>query len=178
MEILFIEDRELSILEAIDICEKRGHKCFQVRNATGLYNFLKKNISKIGLIVIDIMLRAIPNLEEIDIESSDTQGGYEAGWVIIDRILRPLHLNKDLIDKCDLLQFSDQLFKIPIVILSTRSLSKDDIGRFNRIVNLHKSKTYPDIRYIEKDAYDQDGKPFILSFKEVLEQCEIHYKSI
>ncbi|HLP49179.1 MAG TPA: hypothetical protein VK469_24775, partial [Candidatus Kapabacteria bacterium] len=81
---------------------------------------LKKEKEKVSLIIMDIMLFTVISLDSIGISDSFTESGYQAGWVIIDRFLRPKELSQE-----------DDYRGIPILILTTQRLYQEDGNRLN-----------------------------------------------
>ena len=166
MIVLFVEDRPMSIIKQQSTCHEMDLEVEMISTAIELDAFLEKKHSEVCLIVMDIMLHGVPHLEDIDIDNSYTDGGYEAGWVIIERYLRPL------IDTIagEVLPEQGRYAKIPIVILSTRPLS-EEVNK-ERLIPLnepHRSAGVPLIQYIEKDGSDQNGIDCDEAFKKTLE---------
>lgn len=167
MIVFFIEDRPFSILEQMELCKQRELQIERAASVIEIDEILKDKYRNICLIVVDIMLHAVPHLEDVDIANSETDQGFEAGWVIIERLLWPKEENNEKYD-CS---------RVPIVILSTRPLSKDiEEERLDFINTDHRHSKVMHVRYIEKNGYDNNGKECNKSFEEVLNDSIEHYK--
>jgi len=143
--ILWVEDRPLTVSSQIDFCQKKGFEVRVVATAFRLAEILQRERQSICLLVVDIMLFNIMSLDDIDISDSMTEGRYSAGWVVIDRFLRP---GTDSSKK--ITGFPD----IPILVLSARILSQDDKDRLEYI----KRRGGAWLEYIEKGVIDASGK--------------------
>lgn len=143
--IIWVEDRPDTVSEQIDFCRKQGFEVSVVATAFRLADILKSDMQRLCLIVLDVMLFNIMSLDDIGIPNSLTEGGYSAGWVLIDRFLRP-GLTPD--------QEQRGYPEIPILILSTRILSATDEDRLKEL----KQRGGQGIEYIEKGGIYDSGK--------------------
>lgn len=131
--IIFVEDRPETVIDQIALLKNMGFEIKKVSIESELFEILKTEYKNIALIVMDIMLYGIKDLNSIGISGVDTDGGYEAGWALVENILR----SNEFI----------QFHSIPVIILSNRKI-KDDTKRLE-IINskfLNAAKVF----YIEK----------------------------
>lgn len=147
--IIWVEDRPDTVLKEILFCRSLKLDVRVVATAHRLAEILKKEKENVALLIMDIMLLTVISLDSIGIPDSYTESGYQAGWVIIDRFLRP----KELVPG------KDDYRTIPILILTTQRLYPDDSNRFCIL----KARGGSWIKYIEKNAIgkvdgDVDGK--------------------
>lgn len=113
--IIWIEDRPESVANEIEYCERHGFKVTIVSSAVEIKEELTKEPDEIAMIIVDVMLFNVMNLETIEINNSDTNLGYRAGLIIIDRLLRPVKLTPDF----------PNLKSTPILIVSTRGMENE-----------------------------------------------------
>lgn len=96
---------------------------------------------------MDLFIFGISNLENIGFSDSDTLMGYNAGWVIIERLLQPGLPGL----------YSD----IPVVILSTRTATKKDETILAKL-----RAGGADIPYFEKHGITPSGETCGSEFRE------------
>ncbi|MGE0090913.1 MAG: hypothetical protein AB7S50_15700 [Bacteroidales bacterium] len=144
--IAWLEDRQDTVSDQISFCKKNDLDVNIFSTDYDFYEFIKNNYFNICLIIIDIMLYSIHDLENINIQNSDTQCGFNAGWIIAERILRP-EKEKSLFSQ------------IPILFLSSRPFDdKTDKKRLSDLNSRDKSENYPDVLYLEKNGMSKDYK--------------------
>ncbi|MCX6579928.1 MAG: hypothetical protein NT166_07055 [Candidatus Aminicenantes bacterium] len=163
--IIWIEDRPDTVAKEVLLCRKMGFEVLIVATVHRLAEILKKEKENVALLIMDIMLFTVISLDSIGIPDSYTESGYQAGWVIIDRFLRPKELSLE----------QDDYKTIPILILTTQRLYTDDIHRFNILKNRNGAW----IKYIEKNAIgkvegEMDGKTAIWTenFEAIIKKLE------
>ena len=143
--IIWVEDRPDTVSNQILFCRETGFEVIMVATAHRFAQVLKEEKERVALIIMDIMLFTVISLENIDIKDSYTDGGYDAGWVIIDRFLRPGESSG----------VPDEYKDIPILILTTQRLYESDSNRLNALTN----RGGAEIKYIEKNAIENlEGK--------------------
>jgi CheY-like chemotaxis protein len=156
--ILWLEDRPKTIERLINHCHDIGIRINIVSTAHQFIEKLEEFKGNICLIIVDIMIYGIKNLESINIKSSDTSIGFNAGWVIIERLLRPM-------------EGIGAYSHIPLAIVSTRTASAEDISRLQIL-----QKGGEDIPYFEKFGLSPNGKTWEKEFHEYLnkinEKCQ------
>ncbi|HLP60456.1 MAG TPA: hypothetical protein VK186_16570 [Candidatus Deferrimicrobium sp.] len=118
--IIWVEDRPDTVSKEVILCRKMGFEVIIVATVHRFAEILKKEKEKVSLIIMDIMLFTVISLDSIGISDSFTESGYQAGWVIIDRFLRPKELSQE-----------DDYRGIPILILTTQRLYQEDGNRLN-----------------------------------------------
>ena len=148
-KIIWVEERPDTVSKEILLCRKLGFEVIIVATVHRLAEILKKEKEKVALIIMDIMLFTVISLDSIGILDSHTESGYQAGWVIIDRFLRPR----------EMIPGNDDYRAIPILILTTQRLYPDDSNR----LCILKRREGSWIKYIEKNAIGKiegevDGK--------------------
>lgn len=132
--ILWIEDRPNTIQWEKGFLEQKPYRVEFRYMPHDIQNFLILNRDNIAAIIVDVMLRGVPNLDSIKL-GFPTDHGLEAGWVLIDHFLRS----------------EDSKYKeIPILILSTKQSDEDDQRNLNRL----RSKGGGTIQYIQKMGMD------------------------
>lgn len=142
--IIWVEDRPDTVSNQILFCREMGFEVIMVATAHRFAQVLKKEKERVALIIMDIMQFTVISLESIDIKDSYTDGGYDAGWVIIERFLRPSESSG----------MPDEYKDIPILILTTQRLYESDSNRLNALRNRGAL-----IKYIEKNAIENlEGK--------------------
>jgi len=141
--IIWIEDRPDTVAGQISFCKRLGFDVKVVGTAHRLAELLKAEKDRTGLIIIDIMLFSVMSLDSIKITGSQTEDGYKAGWVIIDRFLR----TETPLDGMD------DYKNIPILIVSTRKQTDSDEAQISEL----KSRDGEWIDYIEKGGLDENG---------------------
>jgi CheY-like chemotaxis protein len=149
--ILWLEDRPKDAYRYLAICKDLGFEVKMVATAMEFLEILESNSEKICLIIVDLMLRGISNLESIGIDDSDTSAGFNAGWVIIERVLQP----------GSKMPYSH----IPVTILSIRTPTEDDISRLDRLRNRGGT-----IDYIEKSSINSEGKSGVMVFQQYIDK--------
>ncbi|GEM_PF-2048958 len=156
--VLFLEDRVESIVQPLTCCEERGLSVTVVPTDFEFLEQLEDGADNIGLIVVDISLLGVMNLKAVGIPNSDTDGGNRAGWVIIDRLLRP--------------ETSDASFaKIPILVLSVIQAHDVDAAPL-KAANARADKFgWPPIKNLVKGGTDLDKKrPWHEEFEEIIDE--------
>jgi len=143
--IIWVEDRSITVEELIDLCRKQGFEVRVVATAHRLAEILQKEEARICLFVVDIMLFNIMSLENIRIPDSLTENGYSAGWVLIDRFLRPIQSSPEMP-----VGYPD----IPIIILSSRPMNVEDKDKLEDF----RQRRGAWIEYIEKNRNDYSAK--------------------
>jgi hypothetical protein len=106
---------------------------------------LKEKEERIGLIILDLLLNGVNDLEVLGIPDSDTQDGYYAGWVILDKMLRPK-------------EGPSTYAEIPILILTSRPFEKKDKKIIEEIDSRVSSQDQGWVKYLEKGSYSKDGR--------------------
>jgi len=151
--ILWLEDREETIEGANKLLIQNGIKCIFFSTldsfAEKLELMVQKNTPPMAIIV-DIMLYGVKDLSCIIKNPPATDGGSEAGWVILERYLRTSGkdsvLEQDSADKTQkIIETRDEFKKIPVLIYSARELTKKAKAK------LTKNQNKP-IDFIEKKA--------------------------
>jgi hypothetical protein len=142
--IIWIEDRPDTVSDQIQFCRKLGFEVKVVATAHRFAEKVKQEKERTCLIIVDIMLFGIMSLESIGIPNSATESGYAAGWVLINRYLRP----DPSVDK-----EASGYYDIPILIVSSRKLYDIDSDRLNNI----KARKGAWLDYIEKGEIDPQG---------------------
>jgi hypothetical protein len=140
-KIVFIDDRPHSISDEIQYCKKAGLEVEVTQTPNRLLSILNNSRETIILIVADIILPNVHDLSSVGIFEVQTHHGLNAGWSIIEHLLR---------SEDNRYKFAD----IPILILSGRPQSEMDRKRIKQIL----SKGGGWIEYLEKDGLDIDGK--------------------
>lgn len=152
-DVLWIEDAPETIGIAKAFCEKQGLNIILNSTANEVLDTLDEN-PKISLIIMDIQLFNVLNLECVGIENSDTAGGFDAGWVIADKIFRPKNTN-------------DNYLNIPILMLSTRKLHEDSLTKLKEL----RGRGGAWINYIEKGGFDKEKKTqWVSEFHEIIKK--------
>ena len=136
--IVFLEDKPADISDIVQYCSKRNYRTEIISTPHSLVSILHENIEAVSIIVMDIMMHGILNLESLKIIDSDTDNGFNAGWVIIDRILRPNNSE------------TKPFMHIPILIVTNRILRNSDKDFLEKIRKRGGGK----IDWIEKDFSD------------------------
>ncbi|MBW1615443.1 MAG: hypothetical protein JRJ49_02700 [Deltaproteobacteria bacterium] len=150
--ILWLEDRKESVSLYKGICENNfGLTVKMVSNEGDFYGFLKNNSKDISLIIIDIMLYGVKNLNNIDITDSDTDSGKEAGWIVIEKILRTKE------------KIKEPYAKIPIIILTTLDFYEEDKKRLQDLSRFSRENDLPEIKYFEKNMQRTDFADYLKS---------------
>jgi len=161
--ILWIEDSPETVADIEAYCVDLGFEVIMRSTAAEILDSLKQHGKSIKLIIQDILLYGVRNLKSIRIDNSDTDGGYDAGWVIIEKLLRP--------------EDGDESYaKIPILILSSRPFSGQDIRRLDSIKRSSEAKGLPPIDYYEKSGFGPDGKSWDEAFQEYIEELNSKLK--
>ena len=142
--IIWIEDRPDTVAGQISFCKGLGFDVKVTGTVHRLAELLKTEKNRTRLIIMDIMLFSVMSLDSIEIKGSHTDDGYRAGWVIIDRFLRP----KTPLDGMD------DYKNIPILIASTRKQTDSDESQILELTNRGGAW----IDYIEKGGLDENGK--------------------
>lgn len=137
--VLWVEDMIESISEQIEYCKVSGYDVRVVQTAPTLIQELQHNTDRIALIVVDIIVVGIPSLETIEISYSDTCNGAEAGWVILERLLRPVS---------GIARYS----RIPVLLVSYRPLLGKDRERLARVNELCDLNGWAQVKYLEKEG--------------------------
>ncbi len=143
--ILWLEDRSETVLQQIRICKDNGIEVELVSTAYDFYEFLEKRADEVCLIIIDIMLYSVRNLDTIGIPNSDTGGGYKAGWVLIEQVLRPE-------------EKGSKYLHIPVLIVSSRPFSDYDKDILRVLNSPKRARGAPKIEYLEKGGFGRDGR--------------------
>jgi len=134
--VLWIEDRPNTVQWEKGIFEKKGYKVEFRYMPHDIKNFLTINSDNVVAIIVDIMLRGVPNLESIGKVGFYTDHGLEAGWVLIHHFLR-----------CEDSEYKD----IPILILSVKECDDDDQQNLTHL----RSKGGSTIQYLQKLGMDE-----------------------
>lgn len=154
--VLWIEDAPDSVKKQIKSCKEAGLKVTPVQTDHRFHDELEKNHNRICLIVVDVMLRAVLNLDAINIMGIDTRLGHRAGWMIVRRFLRAENQTSEFTD-------------IPVLILSTRPCDGEEEGYLEDLRRLAEEKNHGWIRYLEKGGVDtHSGKPWNDAFMDII----------
>jgi CheY-like chemotaxis protein len=129
-----MEDRPLTVEGLVTLCRDKGYSIKMVSTIHRFLDLLEENKDRIRLIILDLLLYGISSLESVQITDSDTDGGFNAGWIIIERLLHP----KGCVGPYS---------HIPVVILSTRPATAKD---FTRLELLNRDGLQ--VHYFEKDG--------------------------
>lgn len=134
--LFWLEDRQETISNAKQIVKKLGFQpiIFPVFDdfAAELESYKKQNrLSEITGIIIDVMLYGVEDLEPVVQEHYPTDGGMEAGLVIVEHYLRVLERGFN---------------NLPILVFSARLLNSDAKKNLE-IIN---EKGGAKIKYLEK----------------------------
>lgn len=143
--ILWIEDSPDTVTEQRLYCQRAKLRVEMVNTVMEFSRILEENATNIGLIVVDIMLYGVRTLGNYGSRNADTGKGYNAGWAIIEWILRP---------RGPRAPYS----RIPIVILSSRPRGAEEDRRLNNLEILRKKRGDSQITYIEKGGRSADGR--------------------
>jgi CheY-like chemotaxis protein len=131
--ILWIEDRPNTVQWEKSIIEEKGYRVEFRYMPHDIRNFLTRNSDNVVAIIVDVMLRGVPNLDSIGKLGFPTDHGLEAGWTLIDHFLRS----------------EESLYKeLPILILSTKQEDTDDQQNLGRL----RSKGGGSLHYIQKQG--------------------------
>lgn len=133
-KILWIEDREDTVSEAIELVEKNGFECIIVASGSEVVNIMtdwRKGAVDLAAIVVDIMLFGVDDLSDFDVKNIETDAGFEAGWLILDHYLR-----------CTSMPYSN----IPVLVLS---VLEPDESRKTKLTEIRRRGGAP-IEFIEK----------------------------
>ena len=159
--ILWIEDRPETINEHINFCDKNALKHKIVSTTTDFIQKLSES-THVCLIIIDIMLYGVKNLENINIFDSDTDGGFNAGWVIIERILRAdqKHVTGHL-----------DYYNIPVLIVTSRPFNDEDKIRIENLNQKCLNNNWLPVTAIEKSGFCINRKTtYELEFKKIVKK--------
>lgn len=167
--IVWLEDRDDTVREQFKYCESLGYEIQHVKMPHTLLSRVKEFHDQIKLIIIDVLLYGVNDLSTVGIDGCDTELGLSAGWVILDKILRPSP--DDPIPE-HILQIDTS---IPVLVTSTPSVSNEHKQLISNI--LKRDPNAGRIEYIEKGALDDDdgdwSKNFEILVNEILSQDSI-----
>ena len=142
--IVWLEDRPETAPDFLSYCQDLGIQVKIIGTDYALLDFLKKSKDSICLIIVDIMLFAVCDLEGVGVSGVNTEEGYNAGWAIIDHLLRP----KD----------KEAPFPhIPLIILSSRILTEGDLIRLQIINDRSQAMGLSQIKYYVKIGINHEG---------------------
>ena len=159
--IIWVEERPDTVSNQLLFCKEEGFNVKRVATPHRLAEVLKEEKENVALIIMDIMLFPIISLESIGIADSFTDDGFKAGWVIIDRFLRPEESSG----------MSDEYKDIPILVLTTQRLYESDSNRLNVLRNRGGAW----IKYLEKGGIEKEGgETYIWAehFKKIIKNLE------
>jgi len=136
--VVWIEDREHDLRSQLAEVRKK-YQVERVAMPQDILDALKTNHEQLVAIVVDIMLFAIKDLRDFQIRGVSTDAGLEAGWAIIEHVLRT----------------EESLYReIPILVLSGRERNSEQERRINYI----RSKKGGEIEYVEKHSLGWEKK--------------------
>ncbi|ABW68949.1 hypothetical protein [Desulfosudis oleivorans] len=151
--IIWIEDRPDTVSSQIRFLRDKSFKVYAVATVNRLNDLLEQHKNEIVLIIVDIMLYSVKTLLSIDIDDAPTEEGFRAGWVIMDRLLRPESGNSDYYD-------------VPILIVSSQIFNDDNEERLVSIAGRGGAW----IEYIEKGEIDTESNiTWIEKFSKTIE---------
>lgn len=166
--ILWLEDRPESVVELLVFCEENGLEVELVPTALAMHDVLQERAEEIGVIVVDIMLYQVMNLEDIGLTDSPTDGGYDAGWVVIERFLRPDPNARTESEARPELSAAPYA-AIPVLIVSSRPLGREEKARLSDLRERARVRGNPPIEYLEKGGITQDRKqPWDKEFQRII----------
>lgn len=151
--ILWLEDSPKSVYRFENYCKKKEFQVILLATDHEFRGILRDNLNNICLIIVDLFIYGMHDLENIEIGDSDTSRGYNAGWVVIERLLQPGGMGP----------YSE----IPVAILSSRTATSQDNDRLERLRAGGK-----DIPYFEKYGVTPSGQTCGKSFKEFIDQVK------
>lgn len=152
--ILWLEDRPKSCEKFRKYCKDYGFEVKMVATDHQFLGFLEQNLDGICLIIVDLMIFGISDLSNIGLENSDTLAGYNAGWVIIERLLRSGEGEKTF-------------GHIPVVVLTSRTATEADIYRLEAL-----RRWGGDILYFEKFGLTPGGRLWENEFQELINRIK------
>ena len=136
--LLWLEDVTETVPEQIIHARRMGLDVCTVANLPRFANRLYEG--GVCGIVLDIMIIGMNDLNVVDMDVS-TDGGYEAGWVLLEHYLRSP-------DGPAAIQ------NIPVIVLSSRALSAEYKAKLD---NINKGKPQA-VEYIEKGEEEWEEK--------------------
>ncbi len=163
MVVIWVEDRRDTIIEGIRICKDNSLKVVLCEKPHSLLERLREYKGQISLIVLDIMLDGVHNLDSIGIRDASTDDGYNAGWVILDRLLRP--------EEADIQQYRMEPpdSGIPILLISAISKKTKDTSKMQEIRDRYPNGGF--VKYIEKGGLDEKGMiVWTKQFEEIIKE--------
>jgi len=136
--VVWIEDREHDLRSQLAEVRK-NYQVERVAMPQDILEALTTNREQLVAIIVDIMLFAIKDLRDFQIRGVSTDAGLEAGWAIIEHVLRT----------------EESLYReIPILVLSGRAHTSEQERRINYI----RSKKGGKIEYLEKHSLGWEKK--------------------
>jgi CheY-like chemotaxis protein len=169
--IIWVEDRPDTVYNQVLLCRQMGFDIKLVSTVHRFVEILKKEKENVALIIMDIMLFTVISLDSVGIPDSFTDSGYRAGWVIIDRLLRPREIPAGI----------DDYKEIPILILTTQRLFTEDSNQ----LRILRKRGGAWLKYLEKNAIgkvegEMDGKTanWTEHFKVIITKLEIDHVTL
>lgn len=138
--LLWLEDLPETVADQLNFAKSKGFEVVQVANLPRFGNRLAQG--DVHGIVLDIMIFGMYDLRTLGIDAS-TDGGYEAGWVLLESYLRDPDAPR-------------QVREIPILILSSRRLTANSKYE-DKLKALNQGAVTP-VLYIEKGEQNCEAK--------------------
>ena len=151
--IIWLEDRPDTITPLKIFCEREHFRVELVSTPPAFYDKLCDSAGGIALVVVDIMLYGVNDLSSIDMQDAYTDNGINAGWIILQRLLRAAETD-------------EKIRKIPVLVLST----KPQYGKEKALLDgIQMARKEGDgyVRYLEKASggWEDTFKELILGLK-------------
>ncbi len=138
--VVFVEDARGQAVDQILYCESKELSVADVGMPYGLREVLEKHDAgeiEIVLFVVDLALPGFHAEKFFDVGSVDDKSGFDAGWIVLEKILRP----------------EDQQCRygnIPAVILTHLELTSKAKARLNAMNERNQALGRPLVRYLQK----------------------------
>ncbi len=144
--IIWLEDQREQVADQIEYCEKEGIRVSQVLGDLAEFNeqleeFRGADGTKC-MIIADILLYGVKSLRDLNI-NIDTEVGYEAGWLVVERFLRGVK--------------EDEFGRIPVLILSSRPMIEKERKLLGDINRKAQKQSAPPVKYLTKGGLDSDS---------------------
>jgi CheY-like chemotaxis protein len=132
--ILWIEDIPSSVADELDWCENQGLNVICVSSVHEFLQELEEHREHIGLVVVDLMLPGAI----FGKHRTHNDRGFNAGWVLIETILRPMD--------------AEGYQELPIMILTSRNLDGECQRRLAALNKRILNEAVRQVEFHEKHA--------------------------